>query len=75
MDNAGFSLSRADTAQGPFARINARIIPARGDALHGAKYSHTDAKVRKGKTYFYKLEDIDTKEKATPHGPLQVKTK
>ena len=75
IDNAGFYLSRADTAQGAYTRLNAHIIPAKGDAMHGAKYAFTDGKVKKGKTYYYKMEDIDTRGKVTPHGPVSVRIK
>ena len=76
IDNAGFYLSRADNTQGPYTRINVQIIPAKGDALRSAKYARADTKkIKRGKTYFYQLEDIDTKGKATLHGPISVKIK
>ena len=70
IDNAGFNIWRADAEAGPYVQLNDEIIPARGSAVQGAKYTFTD-KTAKGKnTYFYKLEDVDVFGISTFHGPV-----
>ena len=73
--NAGFYIARSETANGTYTRINSPIIPAKGTVVKGAAYSYADTKVQKKKTYYYKLEDVDTHGKKTFHGPLQVEVK
>lgn len=70
IDNAGFNLYRAAAADGPYTRINAALIAARGDPVAGACYSYTDAPGYG--TFFYKLEDIDYYGVSTLRGPVQV---
>ena len=70
IDNAGFYIWRADAENGEYVRLNDEIIPAKGSATKGAKYTFTD-KTAKGKnTYFYKLEDVDVYGMSTFHGPV-----
>jgi hypothetical protein len=71
-DNAGFNLYRATSAAGPYTRINARFIAANGDAVAGANYALSDQPGYG--TFYYKLEDVDTKGIATAHGPVVVQT-
>ena len=68
-DNAGFHIHRSDTEDGPYARITETIIPAEGGATWGASYAWVDEDVFPGKTYYYKLEDIDNSGNNTMHGP------
>ena len=35
------------------------LIPAKGSATQGASYEFVDKNVKNGRTYYYKLEDID----------------
>ena len=60
IDNAGFHLWRSETEDGQYVRITDSLIPAEGSPALGAEYEYEDFDVEPGKTYYYKLEDIDT---------------
>ncbi|MDD8027768.1 MAG: SBBP repeat-containing protein, partial [Acidobacteriota bacterium] len=68
-DNAGFHLWRAAGEDEPYERITPSLIPARGDAVNGAVYAYPDYDVVAGRSFLYRLEDIDTKGESTFHGP------
>ena len=70
IDNAGFNLYRAASESGPYAKVNAALIAAQGDAVSGASYSFTDNPG--AGTFYYKLEDVDYYGASTHHGPVQV---
>jgi len=72
LQNLGFHLYRADSEDGPYARITAAVIPGLGSSPHGASYSYVDSGLSNGATYFYKLEDIETTGKTTLHGPVSA---
>ncbi len=72
IDNAGFNLYRAGSEDGEYSRINDALIPAEGTATKGASYSFVDNNVRNGKTYWYKLEDVDLSGVSTMHGPVSA---
>jgi hypothetical protein len=69
VDNAGFNLYRADSADGAYTKVNDALIPARGSPTEGAKYKLVDKGLKNGTKYFYKLEDIDLNGTSTSHGP------
>ena len=67
IDNAGFNLYRATRANGPWTKINGRLIAAQA----GASYSYVD---RPGYgSFLYKLEDVDYHGVSTTHGPISVR--
>jgi hypothetical protein len=72
IDNIGFNLYRAEAADGMYEKINSAIIAANGSATQGAVYSFTDSELKNGKTYYYKLEDIDLNGTSTMHGPVSA---
>jgi hypothetical protein len=72
IDNAGFNLYRAESADGKYTKINPSLIPAQGSTTSGATYQFIDNDVRNRKTYYYKLEDIDLNGKSTMHGPVSA---
>jgi hypothetical protein len=75
IDNAGFNIYRSESENGEYAKINAGLIPAQGSATDGASYKFVDWSVERGKTYYYKLEDIDLSGKSTLHGPANAMAK
>jgi len=75
IDNMGFNIYRAESADGEYTKINGALIPAKGSATEGALYSFVDWSVEKGKTYYYKLEDVDVSGIATLHGPASATAK
>jgi hypothetical protein len=58
-DTAGFNIYRSDSPEGDFLRINDRLIPSAADAAAGASYVFVDEHVERGKTYYYRLEDVE----------------
>ncbi len=72
IDNEGFNIYRAESENGSYELINDNLIPARGDATTGASYRFIDRDVERGKTYYYKLEDVDTSGNVTQHGPVSA---
>ena len=59
VDNLGFYLHRADNVDGPFTRLNDRIIPGAGNSPVYHEYSYVDTEVEEGNRYYYFLEDLD----------------
>ena len=72
IDTAGFHLWRSETNGGEYARITDYLIPAEGSPSWGAEYEYDDLDVEPGRTYFYKLEDIDYSGDSTFHGPVRA---
>jgi len=70
--NAGFNLWRSDSREGQYVKINGGLIPAEGDATHGAEYSFEDMDVTRGRTYYYKLEDVSIYGTSGFHGPVSA---
>jgi len=74
IDSAGFHLWRSASAGEPFDRITAEMIAAEGGLFWGASYTYEDLEVEMGRTYWYKLEDIDVYGRSTFHGPVEAAT-
>ena len=72
IDNAGFNIYRSETADGEFLKLNAALIPAKGSVTEGDSYTFVDWRTERGKTYYYKLEDVDLAGKTTFHGPVSA---
>lgn len=72
LDNLGFYVRRAETADGPWERLNAVIIPARGNEVTGAAYEWVDDAVGPARTWWYRLEDVDSYGVSTLHPPVPV---
>jgi hypothetical protein len=70
IDNAGFNLYRATSADGSYTKVNDALIAAQGDPVSGASYSFADAPGYG--TFYYKLEDVDLHGTSTLHGPVKV---
>jgi hypothetical protein len=72
IDNAGFNIYRAESADGNFIKINSSLISAKGSSTQGASYEFADTSVQNRKIYYYKLEDIDLNGTSTMHGPVNA---
>jgi hypothetical protein len=70
LNNAGFNIYRSETENEGYAQINDSLIPAEGISQQGASYGFVDTEVQNGKTYYYKLEDLDLGGTPTMHGPI-----
>ena len=72
LDNAGFRIWRSPSRGEGYVVITEALIPARGGPTGGAYYSYEDRDVASGRTYYYKLEDVDYDGVRTLHGPVSV---
>ena len=72
IDTVGFNLYRAEAEAGKYIKINSSLIPAQGSATKGTSYESIDTNVQNRKTYYYKLEDINTKGISTFHGTVKA---
>jgi len=72
IDNLGFNVLRSETEDEGYVKINKKLISAKGTSTKGAKYKFTDKNVKSGKTYFYKLEDIDSSRVSTLNDPISL---
>ena len=72
IDNIGFNILRSESENGGYVKINNKLITAKGSATKGVSYKFKDKNVQPGKTYWYKLEDIDSGKGPTQHGPVKV---
>lgn len=70
VDNAGFNIYRATSADGEYSRINDVLITAKGTVYGGATYSLIDTP-GEGE-FFYILEDIDYYNQATSYEPVSA---
>ncbi len=68
VNHAGFNIWRSTSADGTYQRINFETIQANDDN----RYEYSDKNLSTGKTYFYKLEDIDTSGKRTFHEAISL---
>ncbi len=73
LNTAGYSLFRAETADGPFEQVNEFLIPGSPDPLTGGDYEFTDTAVTPGTTYYYRLEEVETSGARTNLGVIEVR--
>jgi hypothetical protein len=73
LDNLGFNIYRAKSADGPRTQLNASLILSQvpGSPL-GAAYQFVDRKVRAGVTYYYWLEAVDVAGTSELYGPVSA---
>jgi hypothetical protein len=71
-NNAGFNLYRSESEDGAYIKLNDSLIPSKGSSTQGASYEFIDTNVQNRKTYYYKLEDIDTNGNSTFHGTVKA---
>jgi hypothetical protein len=72
LDNLGFHLYRSLSAAGPFERITSSLIPGLGSSPVGASYRYRDEDLAEGVTYYYELQDVDTRGGTARHGPVSA---
>ena len=73
-NNAGFNLYRAESAEGPWTRLNETLIAAQAPgSSEGRTYQWVDQPVvEAGVTLYYQLEDLALDGTATRHAPVEV---
>jgi hypothetical protein len=57
-ENLGWNIYRSETKDGKFVKINGDLIKGAGTTANPMKYSFIDKDAKKGKIYYYYLEDI-----------------
>ena len=72
IDSAGFYLWRSERESSGYERITVALVPAEGSPTQGASYQYDDKDVEPGKTYYYKLEDVDTGGSRSYYGPVSA---
>ncbi len=72
--NLGFHIYRSENSAGEYARITSALIPGAGTSEKVHHYQYSDGSIEPGKTYFYKLADIDFYGNTTYHGPVSVQS-
>lgn len=72
LDNLGFNILRSESESGNYTKINRKLLKAKGTSTKGASYKFKDKNIEEGKTYWYKLEDIDSNTGPTQHDAVKV---
>ncbi|MBI5374277.1 MAG: thrombospondin type 3 repeat-containing protein [Candidatus Schekmanbacteria bacterium] len=72
INNLGFNIYRSESENGQYTKINKNLIHAKGNSTKGASYKFKDKHIVNGKTYCYKLEDVDSDNTKTMNGPKSV---
>jgi hypothetical protein len=67
-DNIEWRILKAESKNGDYEKI--ATIPGRGTEPTPKEYSYVDRNVTLGKTYYYKLADVDSWGKVVYHGPI-----
>jgi hypothetical protein len=73
-DTAGFNIYRSDRPDEGFQRINDELIHGTADTALGADYIFVDQGIKRGVTYYYRLEDVEYDNSATLHEIIPGRT-
>ena len=70
----GFHILRSENINGPYLRIST-LIEGKSNPFLGAIYTYTDTPLQTGKTYYYKLEVVDSEDLTLQlFGPITITT-
>ncbi len=72
IDTEGFHILRSASPGGPYSRITPSMIGSTGSPYAGGRYSFVDTAVEDGESYYYKLEEVDSKGNIAQYGPVAV---
>ena len=71
IDTLGFNLWRSETRDGSYDQVNDALIPAASPGgVWGGSYTYTDSDVTPGRTYYYKLHEIEAGGVSNWYGPF-----
>jgi hypothetical protein len=73
IDVLGFNLLRSARSDGEYGQINESLIPPAQDPFIGGEYSYQDEAVRRGQTYYYRLETIYRDGHTTLSEPIEIR--
>jgi hypothetical protein len=71
-NNSGFNILRARRENGDYRQINEDLILPKGSGIEGAAYEFIDTSVKNGRTYWYKLQDVDLGGTTSDSGPVKA---
>jgi uncharacterized repeat protein (TIGR01451 family) len=71
-NNLGFNLWRSEYADGDYRKINTSLISGAGDSQQRHVYRFEDREIKRGITYYYKVEDVDLQGVSQMHGPISA---
>jgi len=74
-ETLGFNLYRSESREGEYVKINPDFILGGGSLTEGSKYQLIDKNVEDGRTYYYKLEQVDIRGNGTMYGPVNAAPK
>ena len=72
LNNLGFNIYRSTSPDGPWIKINPKLIVGLGSSLYGGDYYFIDYTAVNGVKYYYMLEDLETGGKITLHGTVNA---
>jgi fibronectin type 3 domain-containing protein len=72
IENLGYHVYRSLKQDGEYEKLTADLIKGAGNSRTTQTYEFIDQDVQDGKTYFYKLEQIDFDGTREMHGPVSV---
>ncbi|MBK9054784.1 MAG: hypothetical protein IPL78_28925 [Chloroflexi bacterium] len=58
-ETAGYNVYRSESPTGEYSRINETMIQSAQDAFAGGEYVYTDTQIEAGRTYYYRLEEVE----------------
>ncbi len=58
IDNAGFNVLRSQSKQGPFVKVNPKLIRGAGTTGERNTYTWTDTTAKPNVEYYYRIEDV-----------------
>jgi len=74
VNTAGFNLYRGESPGGPFdVKVNQQLIPPATDSLLGGEYTYLDKTALLGRTYYYRLEEIEKSGETNIYGPVEAR--
>ncbi len=74
-ENLGFNVYRSTGKNGPYVKLNSKIIPGAGNSESIHHYAFIDRDISNHTTYYYQLEDVDYTGMVTKHGPIDCTVK
>ena len=58
LDNAGFNILRSQSKQGPFVKVNPKLIQGAGTTGKRSSYTWIDTTAKSDVVYYYRIEDV-----------------
>lgn len=71
-ENMGYFIYRSEELNGQYEQINKEMIPGAGNSQDKNEYIYRDETIKAGKTYYYKLADVDYEGIVTFHKPISM---